>query len=345
MTGRHRILRLAAALAFVLPVILASVGISSAHPTKSQVDAAKAKLELLNGNLGLLIEQYDQAKLKLQETQSQLDAMRQAKVEADAQVASYQEQLALRAVAVYTGTGSQWDALLNAQSFAEFSDRLQYIGALAGSDADLAAQTAAAGQKAQWAAERLKTAVAAQQSQQKALLDRVAQIKQMVAQQAHLYNQLNQSYKDFLAAERAAELAAAGGSPWWGGYSGFTPPPNASAAQVAIAAAQSVVGATYVWGSSDPNVGFDCSGFTMWSWSRAGVSLPHSSAAQYSVLPHVSRDQLAPGDLLFFYSPISHVGMYLGGGAMIDASHPGPGGGVAIRPVYWQYYVGAGRPG
>ena len=70
-------------------------------------------------------------------------------------------------------------------------------------------------------------------------------------------------------------------------YSGYTPPVNASAAQVAVSAAMSVIGTTYVWGSADPNVGFDCSGLTSWAWAQAGV-IPHSSAAQYSSLPHVA---------------------------------------------------------
>ena len=81
----------------------------------------------------------------------------------------------------------------------------------------------------------------------------------------------------------------------------------------------------------------------MWAWAHAGVSLPHSSQAQYSVLPHVARDDLQPGDLLFFYTPIHHVAMYLGNGQMIDAPHTGSY--VGIRGVNWDDYVGAGRPG
>ncbi|MEW6059423.1 MAG: C40 family peptidase, partial [Actinomycetota bacterium] len=115
-----------------------------------------------------------------------------------------------------------------------------------------------------------------------------------------------------------------------------------SRAQEAIDAAYSVIGTPYVYGSADPNVGFDCSGLTMWSWAHAGVSLPHSSEMQYGVVPHVAREDLQPGDLLFFYNPIHHVGMYIGGGRMIDANHPGDV--VNIRPVNWDDFVGAGRP-
>src|SRR5207247_7839132 len=91
------------------------------------------------------------------------------------------------------------------------------------------------------------------------------------------------------------------------------PPPPSSRAAVAVHAAYSAIGVPYKWGGSSPKEGFDCSGLTMWSWGQAGVALPHSSAAQYAMLPHVSRCDLKPGDLLFFYSPISHVAIYVGG--------------------------------
>lgn len=120
------------------------------------------------------------------------------------------------------------------------------------------------------------------------------------------------------------------------------PPPPASGAAAAVAAAKSVIGVPYVWGGADPSVGFDCSGLTMWSWAHGGVSLPHSSVAQYSVLPHVSRDQLQPGDLLFFYTPIHHVAIYVGGGLVVEAHHPGTT--VAMDVPDWANYVGAGRP-
>ena len=75
----------------------------------------------------------------------------------------------------------------------------------------------------------------------------------------------------------------------------------------------------------------------------AGVSLPHSSQAQYASLPHVSQDQLAPGDLVFYGSPIHHVGMYLGGGMYIHA--PQTGDVVKISPYMRGDYAGAARPG
>ena len=92
----------------------------------------------------------------------------------------------------------------------------------------------------------------------------------------------------------------------------------------AVAYAKSKVGNAYVYGAAGPNA-FDCSGLTMAAWSQAGVSLPHSSSAQYSSGRHISESELQPGDLVFYYSPISHVGMYIGNGQIVNALNPGAG--------------------
>jgi len=120
------------------------------------------------------------------------------------------------------------------------------------------------------------------------------------------------------------------------------PPPSGRAA-MAVAAARSVLGVPYVAFQASPSRGFDCSGLTMWAWAQAGVSLPHQSGMQYATNPHVPKDQAQPGDLIFFYSPISHVGMYIGDGMMIDAPHTGAL--VRLVPVRWNRVVGVARPG
>jgi cell wall-associated NlpC family hydrolase len=113
-----------------------------------------------------------------------------------------------------------------------------------------------------------------------------------------------------------------------------------------VAEAWNLTGIPYVWGSDDPAVGLDCSGLTEVAWRAGGVSLPHSSAMQYNAVPHVSRDQIQPGDLLFFYSPIHHVAIYVGNNTMIHATHPGElSHAESISSYWWAIYVGAGRPG
>jgi peptidoglycan DL-endopeptidase CwlO len=354
MTGRRgRIARLSVAAVFALSTFLGGVATSHAAPSKGQVEAAEAQLAALQQKISQLVEQYDQARIAYQQTQQRLSDVRKTKAEADAQAKAAIDELSKRAVAAYTGMGNQLDSLLGSSSFSELSDRVQYMGALAQNDEDLAAKADAASAQAQWAAQELQRTLDQQQQQRTSLEGQISQIKRAAAQQESLYKKMNADYQAALRAERLAEQQAqqnlnGGGTGTTtfsgGGSGGFVPPPNASAAETAIAAAMSVRGAPYVWGAADPNVGFDCSGLVMWSYAQAGVSLPHSSLQQSGMFTHLSRDQLQRGDLLFFYSPVSHVGIYLGGNSMIDASHPGPGGGVAVRTVYWDAFDWGGRP-
>ncbi|CAB4865944.1 unannotated protein [freshwater metagenome] len=119
--------------------------------------------------------------------------------------------------------------------------------------------------------------------------------------------------------------------------------PVSGQAGVAVSAAQSQIGVPYRFASAEPGVAFDCSGLTAWAWGRAGVSLPHQSRQQYASVPHVSASEAQPGDLIFYYSPISHVGIYIGGGSMIHS--PQTGSQVSYTQVHWDKVVGVGRPG
>jgi cell wall-associated NlpC family hydrolase len=91
----------------------------------------------------------------------------------------------------------------------------------------------------------------------------------------------------------------------------------------AIAAAMSQQGVPYRWGGAMPGKGFDCSGLVQYAYAQAGIGLPHSSRMQSQMGMPVPRDQLQPGDLIFFYSPVSHVGIYIGNGQMVHAPTPG----------------------
>lgn len=113
-------------------------------------------------------------------------------------------------------------------------------------------------------------------------------------------------------------------------------------AAAAVRYAMAQVGDSYVYGAAGPSA-FDCSGLTMMAWAQAGVGLPHSSSAQYGSGPHVAAADLRPGDLVFYYSPISHVGMYIGNGLIVHAANPGAG--VRVSELYSMPYVGAVRPG
>ncbi len=99
-------------------------------------------------------------------------------------------------------------------------------------------------------------------------------------------------------------------------------------------------GDPYVWGAAGPS-SFDCSGLVLWAYARVGISLPHFTGDQWNMGVHVGRNQLQPGDLVFFYPDIGHVGLYIGNGLMVDA--PDFGEDVQVQPVMWNVYVGAVR--
>jgi cell wall-associated NlpC family hydrolase len=146
-----------------------------------------------------------------------------------------------------------------------------------------------------------------------------------------------------LAAEQAREAKKARDSrPSRSGNRMDLPVPINGRAGAAVQYALTQLGDAYVWGADGPN-SFDCSGLTMKAWAQAGVSLSHSAAAQSGEGRPVSKSQLQPGDLVFYYSPISHVAMYIGNGQIVHASRPGKP--VKTDPIDLMPYSGAVRPG
>jgi cell wall-associated NlpC family hydrolase len=123
------------------------------------------------------------------------------------------------------------------------------------------------------------------------------------------------------------------------------PPPVGHGASGAIAAAMSRVGGgSYVWGAAGP-VDFDCSGLVAWAYAQAGVGgLPHFSGAQYAMTTRISRDQLQPGDLVFWGAGGSeHVAIYIGGNSLVHAYSSGHGVGVTPLDGWWKPATGYGR--
>jgi peptidoglycan DL-endopeptidase CwlO len=117
------------------------------------------------------------------------------------------------------------------------------------------------------------------------------------------------------------------------------PTANTVGAQ-ALEAALSRRGDPYVWGAAGPGA-FDCSGLVVWAFAQVGITLPHYTGSLWNSGVHVPRSDLEPGDLVFFYADISHVGIYIGDGLMIDA--PDFGLTVRVEPVFWADFVGAVR--
>jgi cell wall-associated NlpC family hydrolase len=326
----------------VVPAFVLSAAVTStAAPTQQQVEAAKQRLAQLQTQFETAVENWNEAKYQLQQVESKLADAKAMRDAAEADAARARDALAKRAVDAYTGMGSDLDVLLGAQSFGEFSDRLEFMGQIAQSDSDLAAQADAAGQRADWAAQQYAQAVAEAQTHLGQMTHEREQIQANLAEQQQLAADLSQQWRDAIAAQQAAAAAAAAQeqaalsnpAPAPPPSGGFVPGPNASAAQTAVSAAWSAIGAPYVFGAAGPS-SFDCSGLTMWAWAQAGVSLPHSALAQLGSLPHVPLSSVSPGDIIYYGSVSPHVAIYVGGGQIIHARHPGPGGEVQADSLY-----------
>src|SRR5690606_27286724 len=156
---------------------------------------------------------------------------------------------------------------------------------------------------------------------------------------------------------RAAAAAAAaqhnrgggksGGGKGGGKGGGSVGPVGHGGGKVAVRFARAQLGEWYLWAAAGPNR-WDCSGLTMMAWRKAGKSLPHWSVGQYYQTRRVSLGNLRKGDLVFYAhntsnpDTIHHVGIYIGGGRMIEAPHSGAQ--VRISSIYRSGLIGAGRP-
>ncbi len=227
-------------------------------------------------------------------------------------------------------------ALAEAGIVETLSDRrLAAIDRLRRQQEQLAAATADVGDQRR----EIDAALAALATEQASIRAKLAAAK---AELSRLSAQQRQALARASRAAEARELREAVGrdvSPSSGCGDVGVPPTTARVKKVlAFACAQ--LGKPYLWGADGPD-SFDCSGFTLRAWERAGVSLPHNSAMQARYGTRVAASQLQPGDLVFYYSPISHVGIYIGNKLMIDA--PRSGKDVRITPVRYGEITAAVR--
>jgi cell wall-associated NlpC family hydrolase len=364
--ARRSTVRLVGAVMLMISLSVGSTPLSSAAPSAEELRSARARLDSLNEELSLLVERYNQTRLALGRTEERLRAARGESSRAQAEADRARVYLSARAAQAYRSAGSEFDALLGSGSLSEFTYRLEFLNRVAEQDANAIAQAEVRGQEARRAALRFAQAAHERTSLLRTLDERKASIEMGIAEQERLVDQLEE---ELARAERAAraraeaqrESSSRSDNPPDGGGSDVYPAPKPQpepkpkpdpdprpgpGAAAAVSAAYSVIGVKYRWGGDDPEEGFDCSGLTMWAWRHGGVNLPHSSAAQYAATPRVSRGNLRPGDLLFFYRPIHHVSMYVGGNKMIHARGQGKEVGVdVITDYWWGVYVGAGRPG
>ena len=321
----------------LLPFLLGSP--SGAQPTQEELEAARARLAAAGERLDALVEWYDQTKLAVADVSARLAQLRAVRDEARNRAEEATSQLHATAAEAYKNPVSPLVLLLSSTSTADLRARLQFLQTVAQIHRDTAVAARVQGERARRAAVRVEHTLAEQRDLLKSLDDRRAEIERDVAAFEAEVVRLEEATRKPVV----FDLTSSGPAPARLPEPATLAPPVASDAAGAIATAESVIGTPYQYGGSSPEGGFDCSGLTMWAWGRAGVSLPHSSAAQYEALPHVDRSGLQPGDLVFFYNPIHHVGLYVGGGMMIDSPHTGTE--VQRRAVQWDVYVGAARPG
>lgn len=184
-----------------------------------------------------------------------------------------------------------------------------------------------------------RKAAAAAEDSQRALLSKVkGDLARLVAQDQARRAAANRRRPAATTSGRSARSRPSLGTP----PGADAPAPNAGA-QRAIEEARRQLGKPYHYGGSGPD-SFDCSGLTSWAWRAGGRSLPHSSRAQYAATSRISLNDIAPGDLTFYGSSVGsihHVGLYVGGGQMIDA--PQTGDVVRYHYAFRGDLVGIGR--
>jgi len=326
--GRRRIGAVLAGALVAVAIGWVPIAPAQAEPT---IDEVQNTVDRLYRQAEEASERYNQAKVELDELRKDLAALQADQERQDAEVATVRAQVQDSIVSQYEGTSlSAVGQAVVSEDPGEFLSQLTTISAYNDIQAqlfdDYATELKALDIRRSATDDRRGqlAALEAQLGQEKATIDdKLAEAKDQLSQ-------LKEEERERLLASRSSDVRPPSDVPVSG----------RAAAAVHFALAQ--VGKAYVYGAAGPNA-YDCSGLTMRSWAQAGVGLPHSSSAQFGSGPHVSTADLRPGDLVFYYSPISHVGIYIGNGLIVHAANPGAG--VRVAGLFSMPYSGAVRPG
>ena len=304
-----------AATALGAALIAAAAGVLA--PTTAAAvpgDAAdvQARMEEAAQQLTLIDAQVDEAKLTVAAQQEAALAAADRAAAAQAALDAYEPRLRAIAQTGYTAGGqSRVAAFLSSGSAEELIRQMTTLDVIADHTNSVIAEVAAV----QTAAEAAQAAADQTAAQARAGLE------QLQAQEAEVQARIDEYEADFATlstTEQAAVTTAVAGPTLAAPSVDELPLIPGSATATAVETALAQLGDAYVWGAEGPD-GFDCSGLTSFAYKAAGVSLPRSSRAQAQIGQEVSRAELQPGDLVFFYNPISHVGLYIGDGKMVHA--------------------------
>ena len=342
---KHRFARLAVSgvCVVVMTSVLGVAAASSSPIDGKQAEAAQLQKEIdANGEkISALAERYDAAKLRLDEANANVARVQHDIDSTEAEMNKTRGLVAQRAAAMYVGAGGQTpiDDIMSG-SVAEVGARTKYASTTASRDQQLIAHLAAARTKLRAGKATLDDVKKRAQKDFDAIASSRKQIEDANTLQNALLAQVKGEIKKYYDDAVASAERAQGMDP------GNVAIPNAPApnpgAALAVAYAKAQLGKPYRYGGTGPDA-FDCSGLTMMAWAQAGVSMPHGSVAQGNMFPRVADNAMAPGDLVIYYPDHHHVGIYVGDGMTISATHTGDF--VRLQPVFREGFQYAVRPG
>ncbi|MFI7519324.1 C40 family peptidase [Micromonospora globbae] len=303
---RPRWSRFTTALAALVGVaVVLTGGVTAAHADPSVAEIERQIDEDWN-KLEPVIEKHNATRQELAAKRKQADTLAKRIKPLQVQVDQAMDKVGALAARAYKGENlSTVNAMLGSRSPSELMGQLELL--------DRFAQTQ---QKDVQQVAQLRDELVRQKEPLDTL---VAQLTRTEAQLAAKKKQINAEI-DRLQKLRIKVYGNGGGGPLRPAPCPATYPGGAAGVAVKFACAQ--IGKPYVWGADGPD-SYDCSGLVLAAWAKAGVSLPHNAAQQRRVTKTVSRGDLRPGDLVFYYSDLHHVGMYVGGGWVVHASQAG----------------------
>jgi cell wall-associated NlpC family hydrolase len=316
--------------------------VAQRHLTIPQV---QRRLTVLNRQADMATEAFNTARVEMHQAMARMTGLQADLDRQRTVVADLRSKIVGTALSDYQSTGglSTSASFLLAKQPSEFINALATTAVVerqqAGLLTELTQQQNQLGVQEQQAARELRAITA----DKKELASRTATVEaQIKAAKTLLGNLKEKARLRVLALQRAAaqstvtpttrgDVRPPSGTSPAPPYQNAPTPPASGRAAIAVQTALAQIGKPYVYGAAGPS-SFDCSGLTMYSWAAAGVSLSHASSVQSGQGVPVSISALQPGDLVFYYSPVSHVAMYIGNGQVVHAPHPGSS--VEIVPLY-----------